>query len=209
MELDDSARRGTAGSSAIVTDAKDSIDAYADAIAATAAAQSIGVPRRVVIAGSDAVPATLRSAMSGLRSLHCTAAASVCGALARIAQSAHAPTLFYLSYLTAASEVSSRADLAARSIWPGSIRAFADERGPASTAAASAYDAMTLLAAAAQRSGPGDRQAMRDALERITMSLIATTYSFGPSRHAGADLNDLAELRWAGTRVVLAASPPP
>ncbi len=227
-EIDDARRRGTVGPSLVLTDARERVDAFATALESEEKERGLDPLPRIALPGGGGVPATLRSSLALLRSVHCTAVAAACGAVAQAAQSAGAPTFFYLSYLADPADLAAHSELAARSIWPGSrtivplstppltevdqaravfLRTFADRHGQAGTHAATAYDVMSLLAAAAERSSPNDRAALRDALERITMPLIATTYAFGPSRHAGADPDDTAYLRWVGSRVSLALLP--
>jgi ABC-type branched-subunit amino acid transport system substrate-binding protein len=174
------------------------------------------------------VPPVVRSGLSVLRSVHCTAPPLSCAAVADTARAAGAPTFFYLPYTTAPSEVSDRPGLAARAVWLGSartlpfdappvmpvnqardrfLRTYGERWGAAGTQAATAYDALSLLVAAADRAGADDPASLRDALERITMPLIASTYSFGPARHSGPDPADLAYLRWTGSAVAPALAP--
>lgn len=229
VEMDDAVRHGAPASAVVLTDATETVDPLADALAAAAERAGIPLLTRVVMADGGAVPAPLRSGLPLIAGVHCTAAVSVCAAVARAAADTRADTFFYLPYLTTPADLAEHSELASRSAWPGIrgllpdpapvtatgqaraafLRSFAARHGPAATQAGTAYDAMSLLAAAAARSGPDDPAMLRDALERITMTLIATTYSFGPSRHAGADAGDLIELRWAGGRVLPEAAPRP
>lgn len=220
LEIQDATERGILLPSLILTDGRDRIDVMAGALAAELERRGLDPLTRVAMPADGSVPPVVRSSLSVLRSVHCTALASACASLAQMARAAGAPTFFYLSYLTTPAELADHKDLAERAVFPGSRtllppfpssfsaversrerfrRAFAEQHGAAGTHAATAYDALSLLAAAAERSGPDDRTALRDALERITMPLIASTYSFAPDRHAGPDGADLAYLRWSGS----------
>ena len=79
-------------------------------------------------------------------------------------------------------------------------------RGPANaclgTHAASARDALALLAARADASGDAERS--RSAIEGGTFAGIATTYTFSPSRHTGVDPQEIALLAWENGRITTA-----
>lgn len=169
---------------------------------------------------TDSVPPVVRSSLSVLRSAHCTAAIGACAAVARDATALAAPTFFYLSYLATPGEVSGQSELAGRAIWPASRwinpaeggsperRRFLSDHlerfGPASSHAAAAYDALTLLALAAANGATEVPELARAALERINMPLIATTYAFGADRHSGARPEDLAFVQWRAGSVTYA-----
>ncbi len=227
-EIDDAMSRRVIAPSLVLTAPADRVDPMASALDAELARRSLPPLTHVALPGDGSVPPVVRSGLSVLRSVHCTATAAACASVAEAARSASAPTFFYLPYTTAPSELNDRRDLAARAVWPGSravlpfdappvmpvnqardrfLRAYADRWGAAGTQSATAYDALSLLAAAADRAGPNDRGALRDEVERITMPLIASTYSFAPDRHAGADAADLAYLRWTGSRLAPALAP--
>ena len=97
--------------------------------------------------------------------------------------------------------------------WPGSrwiaagvasaarlafLGSYTDRAGPPTTPAASAFDALALLASAAE--GGIDGAQMRRRMEATTLAGVATTYAFTPSRHAGFTMSDLALLRYTGAR---------
>jgi hypothetical protein len=136
----------------------------------------------------------------------------------------------YLSYLTESSDAAALREGAAVATWPGSrhlaaistaptsaaratfLQSYTDRSGAPSTIAATAYDALALLETAAESiGGAPDRTRLRDRLEAATFAGIATRYAFGPTRHAGFDLADLAYLRWAsvGGRSGFALAPDP
>jgi hypothetical protein len=117
----------------------------------------------------------------------------------RIVPSADSSTtvIVFLSYLTDASDASRLGDSANGARWPGL-------RGPATaglgTHAASARDALALLAARADPAGDAERS--RSAIEGGTFAGIATTYTFSSSRHTGVDPEEIALLAWENGRVV-------
>ncbi|MDE3112066.1 MAG: ABC transporter substrate-binding protein [Chloroflexota bacterium] len=221
-EVNDAVLRRTLSPSLVLSGPREQVDLAADALEAELQARELDRLTRIPLPTDGSVPPVVRSSLSVLRSVHCTAPASSCAAVARAAQSMGAPTFFYLSYLTTPRDLQDHKELAARAVWPSSarilpfngrpltpenqardafMRAFGDRFGTPSAHAATAYDALSLLTAAADAAGPDDRGALRSALERITMPLIATTYTFGPDRHAGDDLHDVTYVRWTGSAV--------
>lgn len=174
----------------------------------------------IALPAGGAVPAVVRSSLSVLRSAHCTATITACGAVAREARAVLAPTFFYLSYLTTPSEIQAEGDLAARAIWPASrwiiaaeagsaeqerfLLEHAERFGPAGSHAATAYDAVTLLALAAADGGADDPDVSRAALEGITMQLIASRYTFSPQRHSGSHPDDLTFVQWRAGAITYA-----
>lgn len=107
--------------------------------------------------------------------------------------------LLFLSYLTDANDAGRLGDAAAIARWPGLRKPTAAGIG---THAATATDALALLAASADPSGDAERTRTR--IEGGTLPGIATTYSFGVSRHAGIDPREIALLAWENGRVVAA-----
>lgn len=227
-EIGDAALRGTLAPSLVLADVRERVDPMATALAAELQARRLDPLTRVAMPADGSVPPVVRSGLSVLRSVHCTGLAAACVPVAQAAQAASAPTLLYLSYLTVPRDLTEHRDLAARAIWPGTrtilpfdsppitpvnqarasfLRAFGDRFGPAGTQAATAFDAISLLYAAAQRAGPDDREGLRGAMEGITMPLIASTYTFAAGRHAGSDPDDVAYLRWAGAQLAPALAP--
>jgi len=125
-------------------------------------------------------------------------------------------TSLYLSYLCDFSDIADLHEAAALVVWPGSrwiatsssgtsgaaraafVQSYTDRTGPPTSLAASAYDALGLLASAADGgTAPSD---VRDRLQSGTFTGVATTYAFSPSQHAGFNAGDLALLRYVGLR---------
>jgi branched-chain amino acid transport system substrate-binding protein len=227
-EIDDALARGTLSPSLVLTEEPPLVDPMAGELEAELARRKLDAITRVPLPADGSVPPVVRSSLSVLRSVHCTLLAPACAPVAQAAQAERSPTFFYLSYLTAPKDLADHKELAARAIWPATrallaadgaamgpaeerraafLRAFAARYGTPSAHAATAYDALSLLETAAERSSPDDRGALRDALEEITMPLIATTYAFGVDRHAGADGEDLTYVRWTGSRIAAAPAP--
>jgi ABC-type branched-subunit amino acid transport system substrate-binding protein len=135
----------------------------------------------------------------------------------------------YLSYLMETSDASELREGADIATWPGSrnlaavstapstadraafLQSFAGRHGPPSTLAATAYDALALIDAAAESAGGApDRSRLRERLEASTFAGIATRYTFSSARHSGFDTVDLVYLRWSSTtRAGFALAPEP
>jgi substrate-binding family protein len=133
------------------------------------------------------------------------------------ARTVTAGTTPYLSYLCEFGEIGDLRDAAPLAVWPGSrwvaassssaitstrasfVQAYTDRAGPPTTVAASAYDALVLLASAA--ADGLDPVRVRDRLQSGTFTGVATTYTFSPSQHAGFNTGDLALLRYLAARV--------
>jgi len=126
-------------------------------------------------------------------------------------------TSLYLSYLCDFGDIGDLRDAAPLAVWPGSrwvavsaagastnartsfLQAFTDRSGPPTSVAASAYDGLALLSAAAEKSI--DPVSVRGQLQSGTFTGVATTYTFSQSQHAGFNASDLALLRYVGPRV--------
>jgi len=123
----------------------------------------------------------------------------------RIVPSADASTTVqvFLSYLTDANDAGRLGESAPGARWPGLRRPTTAGIG---TQAASAADAVALLAASADAAGDPERS--RSRIEGGTFAGIATTYTFGPSRHAGVDPREIALLAYENGRVVMARPTP-
>ena len=116
-----------------------------------------------------------------------------------VVAAAIAPGYEFLSYLTDASDASRLGDAAPAVRWPGLLRPTTSALG---THAATATDALAILAATVDAAGDPERTRAR--LEGSTFAGIATTYVFSPTRHIGVDAREIALLAWENGRVVLA-----
>jgi hypothetical protein len=110
-----------------------------------------------------------------------------------------APSFEFLSYLTDATDASRLGDAAPAVRWPGLRRPTVTGSG---THAATATDALALLAASADAAGDPERTRAR--IEGGTFAGIATTYVFSASRHLGVDAREITLLAWQGGRAVIA-----
>jgi hypothetical protein len=119
----------------------------------------------------------------------------------RIVPAADAATtvLVLLSYLTDANDAGRLGESAPGARWPGLRRPTTTSVG---THAATATDALAMLAASADAAGDPERTRAR--IEGDTFAGIATTYSFSPSRHTGVDPREIVLLAWENGRVVAA-----
>lgn len=198
-QVDDAIERGALEPSLVLVDAVDRVYPAAEALVRELARRGLRPPERAALQPDGSVPPAARAALPSMRGVECLARLPACRTLAGVARNALAPTYFYLGWTVTPAQVREGDDLWPRAIWPS----FALEARGAmpSVHAAVAYDALTLLATAARSAGPDDPRGLRDALEAINMRLIATTYSFSPQRHSGADPVDIAFVGWAGSDV--------
>jgi hypothetical protein len=119
----------------------------------------------------------------------------------RIVPTAGATTtvLVFLSYLTDANDAGRLGESAPGVRWPGLRRPASAGLG---THAATATDAVAMLAESADVSGDPERS--RSRIEGDTFAGIATMYTFSPSRHTGVDPREIALLAFENGRVVMA-----
>lgn len=82
------------------------------------------------------------------------------------------------------------------------VQSFTDRHGPPTAHAAAAFDALTLLALAAERVGADDRERLREQVEVAGFAGVTTTYAFSVTRHAGYLGDDLVLYRWNGNAPV-------
>jgi ABC-type branched-subunit amino acid transport system substrate-binding protein len=210
--LDDAAQRSVLSSSLLASD--ESTTAIAERLAL-----SKELTYRQVTA--NVVKVTSNDATQKLRPLLPTASLVFFAGTPRTyleaARTAAAGTTLYLSYLSDFAEVGDLREAAPLAVWPGSrwvaapaigtsttartvfVQSYTDRAGPPTSVTASAYDALALLSAAAEKSI--DPQSVRDRLESATFAGVATTYTFSPSQHAGFKTADLALLRYVAARV--------
>jgi ABC-type branched-subunit amino acid transport system substrate-binding protein len=218
--INDAIDRGVLAPALVLRRDGNARDLLADAVEAEMIRRGRDPLTEIPLPAGGAVPAVVRSSLSVLRSAQCTAAITACGAVAREARAILAPTLFYLPYMTAPSEIQAEGDLASRAIWPASrwiipaesgsaeqerfLADHAERSGPAGSHAAVAYDAVTLLALAAAEGGADDPELSRAALERITMPLIGSSYTFNAQQHSGSHPADLAFVQWRAGAITYA-----
>lgn len=207
-ELDDAATRIVLASTIVVSDESPPAIRERAALAADLASRGV-VPTVMKVTPADG--AKLRAALPA-------ATVAVFAGPARgyvdAVRGVTAPMYLYFSYLSDAADIGALQPAATLAVWPGSrwiagtapsdparlafSQAFAARAGPPTTAAASAFDALGMLSAAAQRGA--DPTAMRDGLETRSYDGVATTYSFNGARHAGFAVADLALLRYTSAR---------
>lgn len=111
---------------------------------------------------------------------------------------ASGPSVF-LPYATGTSDASRLGDAAAGARWPTLRRTISSSLG---TPAATAVDALAMIAAAGDPTGDAARA--RANLEARTFPGIATTYSFTASRHSGVDRDDIVLVAWENGHIVAA-----
>jgi hypothetical protein len=105
----------------------------------------------------------------------------------------------FLSYLTDANDAGRLGEAAPGARWPGLRRPTTLSLG---THAATARDAIAMLAASADAAGDAERSRAR--IEGSTFAGIATTYAFSASRHTAVDPREIVMLAWENGRVVVA-----
>ena len=208
--LDDAALRSVLSADLVVSD--ESTTAIVERIALTTE-----LSRRRVTA--NVVTVTPGDATAKLRPLLVTTPVVLLAGTPRsyidAARTVTLGTSLYLSYLCEFTDIADLREAAPLAVWPGSrwiaassfggaapaafVQAYTDRTGPPTSVAASAYDALGLLASAADSGTAPD--AVRDRLQSGTFVGVATTYAFSPSQHAGFDTSDLALLRYVAPRV--------
>ncbi|HZP96877.1 MAG TPA: ABC transporter substrate-binding protein [Candidatus Limnocylindria bacterium] len=170
-------------------------------------------PTPVIVTQPDG-PQRVKAATAVAKSVVLAGASAPYGDLVRaIPASLEAPRV-YLSYLTETADVTNLREQSGIVTWPGSrnlatisiaptgargafVRAFSERYGAPSTLAATAYDALSLLDAAAERApGELDPARLRLRLETLTFVGVVTRYAFTFTHHAGFAPDDLAYLRW-------------
>ncbi len=214
-------------SAIIVSDESTSAVRERTALQAELAARSGTVPTvlRIPSTGRDAFLERLRPALTVSVALYFAGATGTYLSPTRLLPSPTAATGFVtvLSFLTDATDLGQLRDSSTVTRWPGTrylvttqydpattagaaraafARAYGDRHGPPTTQAALAYDALGLLAGAAERVGNGPER-LRDRIESGTFAGIATSYTFTPTRRAGFDARDLVLLAWDGSQPVL------
>jgi ABC-type branched-subunit amino acid transport system substrate-binding protein len=209
--LDDAAARAALGVTTVVSDESQTAVVERAALSAELAKRGVS-PTIVKVTPADAMR-TVRPIVLATKPV---IFAGIPRTYAEAARGAAVGTALYLSYICDLGDVADFRDAAFLATWPGSrwiatamaptasaarvsfVQSYTDRAGPPTSVAASAYDALGLLAnAAANGISPGD---MRDRLETGPYVGVATTYSFTATRRAGFAAADLAMLRFVGPR---------
>jgi branched-chain amino acid transport system substrate-binding protein len=223
--LDDASARGALQPALLLT--RDEREADAERLGLQAEQAQRGLaPWQVV--GGRAEPGIdqvqqIANALAGVRSVHVTGPPARHSGVLDALRRSRARPLFYLSYLAEPAGLGEFRDGAVDAIWPvprGAIvpsfdarRTFAqpytDRHGAPPAHAATAYDAIAIVAQAAERGGLDDRDRLRESLRSITVEGAAASYAFSSQDHAGFPPQELAYARWSGTSAVLAPPPMP
>jgi ABC-type branched-subunit amino acid transport system substrate-binding protein len=211
--LDDAAQRSVLSSGLIVSD--ESTTAVADRIALMSElARRQVTPNVVTVTPTDAT----QKVRPLLASKSIVFLAGTPRSYLEAARTAASGTTLYLSYVCELGDIADLREAAPLALWPGSrwvampplggsataravfIQAYTDRAGPPTSVAASAYDALALLASAVEAGI--DPVGVRDRLQSATFEGVATTYRFSVSQHAGFGAGDLALLRYSGARAL-------
>lgn len=226
--VDDARRRGVLVPTLLASD--ESAAAIAERLALASELEQRGfVSPTVVAVTAENAAARVRAGAAFARSMLFTGPAATYVEATRSLAAAGITARVYLSYLMEAGDAAALREGADLATWPGSrnlaavssvptapelsafLQAFATRHGQPSTLAATAYDALALIDAAAETAGvTPDRARLRDRLEATTFAGITTRYAFTAARHAGFDTADLVYLRWsAGARAGFEIAPAP
>lgn len=179
-------------------------------------------PTVVMVTAQDAAARVRAGAAFASSMLFTGPAATYIEATRSVAAAGLTPRV-YLSYLMEASDAAALREGTDLATWPGSrnlattssvpttaeratfVQGYAARHGTPTTIAATAYDAFTLIDAAAESAGgTPERMRLRERLEATTFAGITTRYTFTAARHAGFDTADLVHLRWSGGRAAVA-----
>ncbi|CAN5147138.1 hypothetical protein BH18CHL2_BH18CHL2_02830 [soil metagenome] len=193
-----------------------------EAAALSGAYRRLGVPEPVVVRPDPEQPVAAVRFMSAARRVHVAGAPRDWAAIAQqLKQTPRGPT-YVLSYFTDPSDLGEFRD-GLDAVWPAPllltasavppnaaaaprrqfIQSFNDRHGPPSAHAAAAYDALSLLALAAERVGADDRERLREQVEVTAFAGVASTYALSVKRHAAYADSDLALYRWSGSAPAL------
>ena len=179
-----------------------------------------GGPAPVEVRPDKEQPLVAVRALSTARRVHVWGTARDWSALApSLKQGARGPT-YVLSYLTDPADLGEFRDgldavwpaplsLSPAALQPGGatmrrqfLQSYADRHGQPTAHAATAYDALALLALAAERVGADDRERLREQLEVTSLTGAASSYALSVTRHAAYAGDDLALYRWTGSAVI-------
>ena len=210
--LDDAAQHSVLASSVVVSDESTTAIAERTAFAVELARRQV-TPNVVSVTATDATP-KIRSLLATTSLVFLAGAPRTYLEAARTVTSA---TTLYLSYLCDFNDIAELRDAAPLALWPGSrwvatsatgtnvartsfLQTYGGRAGPPTSAAASAYDALALLAAAA--ADGIDAANVRARLQSGSFVGVATTYTFRASQHAGFNSSDLALLRYVAPKAL-------
>jgi ABC-type branched-subunit amino acid transport system substrate-binding protein len=209
----DIADRGIVAPMLLATDESPPANVERTAFIAELVRRGIMPPTAVAVGSADG-PGRIRAAAPIAKSAVLAGPAAAYGDVIRpIAPAPPASVArMYLSYLTETADLANLREASMFVSWPGSraivpglrgglapsfVQSFSDRSGQPSTPAASAYDALTLIeAAAAPSPAEIDGARLRQRLEANTFAGVATRYAFAPSRHVGFSTDDLVLLVW-------------
>jgi ABC-type branched-subunit amino acid transport system substrate-binding protein len=226
--VDDATQRGVLLPILLASDESAAAIAERLALARELDRRALVVPTVVMVTAQEAA-ARLRTGASFARSALFTGPATTYLEATRSIATAGLTPRVYLSYLTEAADASVLREGAELATWPGSrnlaaastaptsaeraafLQSYTGRHGAPSTLAATAYDALALIDAAAESAGgTPDRTRLRERLEATTFAGITTQYAFTAARHAGFDTADLVYLRWSiAGRAGFALAPEP
>jgi len=226
--VDDATARGVLLPVLLASDESPPAIAERLALATELEQRGLIAPTVVTVSAPDAA-ARVRAGASFARSTFFTGPAATYIEATRSLAAAGITPRVYLSYLMEAGDALALREGADLATWPGSrnlaaistapttadraafLQTFTSRHGAPSTLAATAYDALALIDAAADSvGGTPDRARLRDRLEATTFAGITTRYTFTAARHAGFDIVDLVFLRGSvGVRLGLALAGEP
>ena len=208
--LDDAAARAVLTSAVILSDESASAIRERAALAAELARRGV-TPAVMNLGSSDAAAVRQKLASAPVAFFAGTPRPYL-----DLARGASPGTLLYFSYLCGNADLADLRETSAFAIWPATrwiavnvapnaarasfVQGYANRVGPPTSLAASAFDALTLLADASE--GSSDPLQLRDRLESRTFPGVATSYSFSATRRAGFATSDLALLRYTGARTM-------
>jgi ABC-type branched-subunit amino acid transport system substrate-binding protein len=217
--------RGIVAPMLLASDESPTANVERAALVAELGRRGIAPPTTVSVGSTDG-PVRIRIAAPIAKSAVLAGAAASYGDIIRpIAPTpAAAVARIYLSYLTETADLSNLREASAYVTWPGSrslvgglrggdqrpefIQSFGDRYGQPSALAGSAYDALTLVeAAAAFAPAEIDAVRLRQRLETNTVAGVTTRYTFTPTRHVGFSPDDLTLLVWDRTRAAAVLPP--
>lgn len=208
--VSDMIERRVAAPAAVLIDGSRPALVERSALLTALAEQARPLPEVVDVSGPRAVERAKLAAANG-RSLTVLGPAHTYADELREIRADTARTL-YLSYLTEATDLAEARGTGMTIRWPGLralvetppsprplrtafLQGYTDRHGPPSATAATAYDALGLIGAAAERDPRQlDPARLRQSLETRTFAGVVTEYAFAPTRRSPFDRRGLAML---------------